>query len=647
MSDSRETRTEITALRDQVRAANRKLQRLSSKAHSFGALDRDGIRELKITLKSLGRRMRGAETAAALRELLADYEKATSSMRARLADVEPDATGDAEGVSGAETSSVGSTPVVVLDSGPGAAAGVGSGQETTVGGFTKEQQDWIDAQYKLVNLITLRGVSPSRALARLGIDRSVRWARSLLKRYREEGFEAFVDKRWKRSFESPARPVKLEKLVKVTIHDLPAAGPKALWEEVCRRCRERDWTEPSCSTVKRIVYDIPPIEMAHLKEDTEKLDKCLKPVHRVELAKFANDRFQIDHSMLDLWMRILIGATWVAVRPWITAIIDVYSRSVAGYFLSGGHPDAMSIGLAVQHAIRPKDTPGWYNKGLPGVIQHDHGADFMSNAVTTWFARAGIAWDPIPPHYPNANGKIERFFQTLDTSLMRRLPGHTRAIGVTEEAAAKRVTEFLTRDQLEAEIDAWIVSVYHQTVHSTTREKPADRWERNVRLRMPEDDAIYRDMMLKVDQTRTVHNDGLRFTVDGKGGRYWSPELAHHAGEEVVIEYHPELLESILVKDPATNEILAEAWCMDVDDPKYTIADVQRCSREIVKGLEERLEDHREAVAIDDREKARERHEQALQRELKNEDEEDPAEESDEDAALEDLINQLREGDRA
>ena len=49
-------------------------------------------------------------------------------------------------------------------------------------------------------------------------------------------------------------------------------------------------------------------------------------------------------------------------RPWITLTIDIFSRMVAGFYMSFDRPGAMALGLCLVHAMLPKET--W-------LAQHD------------------------------------------------------------------------------------------------------------------------------------------------------------------------------------------------------------------------------------------------------------------------------------
>ena len=66
------------------------------------------------------------------------------------------------------------------------------------------------------------------------------------------------------------------------------------------------------------------------------------------------------------------------VRPWLTVILDDYSRAVAGYRLSLSAPTALNTALALRQAIWRKGDPRWHVCGIPQTFYTDHGSDFTS-----------------------------------------------------------------------------------------------------------------------------------------------------------------------------------------------------------------------------------------------------------------------------
>src|SRR5699024_1638583 len=69
-------------------------------------------------------------------------------------------------------------------------------------------------------------------------------------------------------------------------------------------------------------------------------------------------------------------------------------------------------------------------------------------------------------------GKIERFYGSITTELLPHLPGYI-AHGTNGEPITDPT---LSLEQLDAILEQFIVTEYHQRTHSETGEAPAARW---------------------------------------------------------------------------------------------------------------------------------------------------------------------------
>jgi hypothetical protein len=475
--------------------------------------------------------------------------------------------------------------------------------------FTDKQLEEFARNYRLVCLIE-SGSSPRKALERLATEypdmkHTERWAQKIYKRYKENGTSALIDHRFHRK---PA-PYVLTDTVKDLIlkwwYARPAAGPRAIWKKVVDECEELEIRPPGEDTVKRFLASRPQHDKLVRAGKIKIWDKEFRPVVRFDLTTYSNERWQIDHTRLDIWIRVKVGDHWEPREVWCTAALDAESRSIPGFLVSIKHPDAWTTALLIRHAVLPKELEGWKNRGLPAVLQPDRGKDFMSHAVATSLGYLGIHLDPDPPYYPNRKGRIERWFLTLDRGCLRILPGHMDAIGRSRTAAEKHVSTLLTWSQLRAEIENWIVKDYHQRIHSETGRRPTELWEETVRLRMPECEDALNNMLLKSDKTRVVQRIGVVFRVDNIGGAYWAPPLADFCKSEVRIRYNPEDLDSILVYCALTGDFICEAWLMGQETSRYNITDVKRERSRYRRGLQERMKDYAREIELKDRRSAR------------------------------------------
>lgn len=517
--------------------------------------------------------------------------------------------------------------------------------------FTEEQLDAFAQNAWLVSLIE-NGLPAAKALEQLKIKRSERSVRDLVRRYREDGHHGLMDKRWLRRTEEFALTPEVKKLTLAIYFTYQAAGNRAVWSKLIRECRERQLPEPSESSVVKFLNSLPEAYKMFRggKPGVRCWEQSAAPVVRYENTVFANERWQVDDSPLPIWVRVNVDGVWVPAIARITSSLDAHTRAIPGYVVSTKHPDSWTISLMLRRAISRKTNPLWMNRGIPFIWQCDRGKNYLSNAIIATLKRLGIQLDPDPPRYPNRKGKKERFYKTVDSGCLRVLPGHQAAVGVSEGAAMKRVHEFLTIQQLDAEIERWIVEDYHQRVHSETGRKPAEMWEETVRLRMPESDDDLNLLLLKDDIERTVRNTGITLRHDGIKRTYWSPDLLYHFQRRVRLAYNPEDMESVLVYCAATGERICEAFDMRGDDSRYTIEDIRTTRSQFRRGMVERIKDYHDEIKAEDRRVLRASEWQEIREDLDNEETPNAADVADNpfgDENVMRLMEELRRRDRA
>ena len=93
-------------------------------------------------------------------------------------------------------------------------------------------------------------------------------------------------------------------------------------------------------------------------------------------AEGPNDIWQADHTLLDLWVQQDGGHP---ARPWLTVIMDDYSRAIAGFGVSFHAPSTIQTALVLRQAIWRKPIPQWHICGIPATFYTDHGSDFTSH----------------------------------------------------------------------------------------------------------------------------------------------------------------------------------------------------------------------------------------------------------------------------
>lgn len=297
--------------------------------------------------------------------------------------------------------------------------------------------------------LPIQVVMGQNGLSRRTIER---WMKS----FHNQGFEGLAPK--KRYDRCRARPKNREwkVLAQALALSRPAYTIKHIQRWLLAQARRRNLPPPAYHTVCRWVHQIDPALLTMAKEGTKAYQHQHELVHRWE-SEAPNALWQADHTLLDIWLQDGNGSR---KRPWLTLIIDDFSRAISGYFLSYDHPNALHTALALRQAICPKPQPDWPVCGLPARLYTDRGKDFVSDHLEEICLTLHIAVVRAQPRQPRGKGKIERLFHSINQGLLRQLPGYTKG-------PAGQVESFLSLTQFEQQLELFI-HVYHQTPHQST-----------------------------------------------------------------------------------------------------------------------------------------------------------------------------------
>ena len=292
-------------------------------------------------------------------------------------------------------------------------------------------------------------------------------------------------------------------------------------------------------------------------------------IHR-HRATAPNAVWQADHTMLDL---LIISESGRPARPWLTTVIDDYSRAIAGIMVFLGAPSTLNTSLALRQSIWRKTDPSWPVCGIPDVLYVDHGSDFTSNHLDEVAAslRFRIVYSAIGR--PQGRGKIECLFGTINSELLPELSGHL-------VNGKPTTTPRLSLAELDRAITAYITNTYHTRVHSGTGETPLNAWRGNGFLpRLPENLEDLDLLLVMHAKPRVVRRDGIHF----QGFRYSHPTLAGYVGDEVTIRYDPRDLSEIRVF--YRNQFLCRAVSEEHAGEVVTLKDIQSARREHRRSL--------------------------------------------------------------
>lgn len=406
-------------------------------------------------------------------------------------------------------------------------------------------------------------------------DVSMRTLQRWVQQYQQGGLVALCRKpRTDRGTPRVFSPDLVEVIEAFALHP-PRLSVATIARQVADLATERGLVAPSYDRVYDIVRHMDPALLTLAHQGAHVYAQAFDLLYRRE-AEAPNEIWQADHTLLDL---VVTNDKGEAQKPWLTVIIDDYSRALAGYMFSFEAPSALHTALVLRQAIWRKAEPRWQVCGIPAVLYTDHGADFTSAHFEQVCADLTIRPVFSQVAKPRGRGRIERFFNTVNQRLLSRLPGYAPA------GYADKATPGLNLQGLQQAFARFIFEDYHLTPHSGTNTPPQVRWHNGGFLpRMPESLEQLDLLLLTVAKPRMIHRDGIRF----QGLRYIDLTLAAYIGERVTIRYDPRDMVEIRVYH--RQRFLCRAICQELAGETVELKDIIRVRRRRTRDLQEQID---------------------------------------------------------
>ncbi len=258
-------------------------------------------------------------------------------------------------------------------------------------------------------------------------------------------------------------------------------------EEVHRRCRLAKIEAPHANTVRNRLAMLRPAETLRRRGFKEAARNKYAPIlGQFPGADYPFSIVQVDHTEADI---ILVDETHRKPigRPWLTLAIDVFSRMIAGIYITYEKPSATSVGMCLAQAICPKreylaelDVSGeWSVWGVMSTIHTDNAKEFRGAVLDRACDEYSIDLQWRPVMLPHFGGHIERLMGTMANEI-RKLPGTTFSNPSQRKGYNSEGHSALTIKEFERHIVEFIVNVYHQRVHSQIGMPPRRKWEIGV-----------------------------------------------------------------------------------------------------------------------------------------------------------------------
>lgn len=250
------------------------------------------------------------------------------------------------------------------------------------------------------------------------------------------------------------------------------------------RLKSEQLATPSYNYFKSLVQELAPYDVYRARYGQRAAEIKFRAAGRGVVAVRPLGRAAMDHSRMDLF--VVDDRTGLPLgRPWLTLVIDEYSRYVLGYYLGFEEPSLVSMTRALRHALAPKDECpdtrcAWDAWGAMELLIVDNGLEFHARALKFGAGRYGIDVQTCPRRKPWYKGKVERFFGTMNTGLLVDMKGKTFSSVVLKGDYDPVKHAVISLATLRRVMQMWIVDVYHQEVHSGLGMTPQEAWNNGI-----------------------------------------------------------------------------------------------------------------------------------------------------------------------
>ncbi|WP_257145811.1 DDE-type integrase/transposase/recombinase [Priestia megaterium] len=300
------------------------------------------------------------------------------------------------------------------------------------------------------------------------------------------GYISLIPQTHKRGNRKNKLPVETLDLLKSFIEEeyenIKQKSRKVVYGSLLNKCELLGIVSPSYKTFCKYVKERP-------KEESVRRREGKRVAYKHEAFYWALDQTtprhgdrpfeicHIDHTELDIEV-VFSNSEKKSSRPYITFLVDAYSRKILAYYLTFDSPSYRSIMMVLRECVRKHSR-------LPQSLVVDGGKEFQSTYFETLLATYECTKKLRPAAKPRYGSVIERLFGTANTMFIHNLQGHTKIMRnvrqVTKDINPKNHAIWNLAD-LNKELLRWIDEVYHNLEHPAFGETPNEAFEIGISL---------------------------------------------------------------------------------------------------------------------------------------------------------------------
>ncbi len=249
----------------------------------------------------------------------------------------------------------------------------------------------------------------------------------------------------------------------------------------------------------------------------------------------------IDHTQLDV--EVVCSQTGRALgRPWMTILIDAFSRRCLALYLSFDEPSYRSCMMILRDCVLRHHR-------LPQIIVVDGGPEFKSTYFETLLAGYECTKKTRPPAKARFGAVCERLFGTTNSQFIHNLRGNTQIMRNVRQVTKSNTPAghaVWTLSALYTYLSSFLFEIYDTIEHPSLGQTPRDAYLTGLKI-----SGARANRMIAYDQaflmaTLPTTQRGTARVMPGRGVKingvhYWAeafrdPSIENH---DISIRYDP------------------------------------------------------------------------------------------------------------
>jgi transposase InsO family protein len=311
-------------------------------------------------------------------------------------------------------------------------------------------------------------------------------------RYREaeeaygDGYIGLLPETQRRGNRQDRLPEKTRTLMAQSIENdfetLKQKSKYACWVALKHTCEQQGVAAPSYRAFRRAVQKRSQFDQTLKRKGRRAAYKYEPPYWELDLTtpRHGDRPFEIghiDHTELDIELRSLTTGQ-VLDRPWLTLLVDAFSRRILAMYLTFDPPSYRSCMMVLRDCVRR-------NARLPQFLVVDGGHEFESTYFETLLARYECTKKTRPPAKSRFGSVVERLFGTCNTQFVHNLRGNTQITRnvrqVTASVDPKGMATWSLRE-LNERLNEYLFDVYDRMEHPALGQSPREAFARGFEM---------------------------------------------------------------------------------------------------------------------------------------------------------------------